>query len=190
MTESAEVAEAARLTGIRVVVMGVSGSGKSTVGKLLADRLGLDYADADDFHSEANREKMSAGIALTDEDRLPWLHAIGDWLAAHEHCGAVATCSALKRSHRDVLRSHDEDLWFLHVGGSEQLIAERMAARRGHFMPGTLLRSQFEVLEPPGDDERAITEDTANSPNRIVTSFVAGVLRRLGIDPGTWRAEL
>ncbi len=188
--ETAEVAEAPRLTGIRVVVMGVSGSGKSTVGELLADRLGVEYADADGFHSEANREKMSAGIPLTDDDRLPWLHSIGDWLASHQHRGAVATCSALKRSYRDILRGHDEGLWFLYVCGDEQLIAQRIDARTGHFMKGTLLQSQFEALEPPSDDERAITEDAARPPDEIVTSFVASVVRRLSNDAGTWRSEL
>ena len=177
---TAEVADAIRLAGQRVVVMGVSSSGKSTVGKMLAERLGVEYADADDFHSADNRKKMSAGIALTDTDRLPWLHSIGDWLATRRQEGAVVTCSALKRSHRDVLRGHAEGLWLLHLSGSAELIEERMAGREGHFMPASLLRSQFEELEPPESDERAITEETSKPPDEIVARFMAGAVRRIG----------
>lgn len=173
---TAAIAEAARLPGLRVVVMGVSGSGKSTVGELLAERLGVDYADADDFHSEANRAKMSAGIPLTDDDRLPWLDSIGDWMAGNQQ-GAVVTCSALKRSYRDLLRRYVPAACFLHLAGSEELIYKRMAARHGHFMAPSLLRSQFETLEPPGADERAITADAVDSPDQIVTGFIVEVNR-------------
>lgn len=157
---------------LQVVVMGVSGSGKSTVGELLARRVGLDYADADDFHTDEAIEKMSAGEPLTHEDREPWLDAIGRWLADHQDVGAVATCSALKRRYRDVLRRHAPGAWFLFVDGSEDLIRERMGQRSKHFMPRSLLTSQLAALEPPEPDEQAITADAADSPDAIVAKFV------------------
>jgi len=162
----------AELPHLQVVVMGVSGSGKSTVGELLADRLGLAYADADDFHTDEAIEKMAAGEPLTDKDRQPWLDAIGRWLAERQHEGAVATCSALKRRYRDVLRRHAPDAWFLFVDGSENLIRERMGERSKHFMPSSLLASQFDALEPPGPDEQAITAVAADSPDDIVANFL------------------
>jgi gluconokinase len=163
---------------LRVVVMGVSGSGKSTVGELLAHRLGLEFADADEFHNPANVAKMSAGIPLTDEDRWPWLEAIGHWLDGHGTDGAVVTCSALKRAHRDALRAHVGDLWFLHCAGSIELIGRRIAGRAHHFMPASLLQSQFDALEPPGDDERAISEDVSQPPEAMVSDFLERVAQR------------
>jgi gluconokinase len=136
-----------------VVVMGVSGCGKSTVGGLLAECLGVPYTDADDFHPPANVEKMSAGEPLTDADRAPWLDALADWIVEHRERGAVISCSALKRRYRDRLRAVAPELFFLHLDGSPQLIASRMAARMNHFMPPDLLRSQFETLEPLQPDE-------------------------------------
>lgn len=165
---------------VRVVVMGVSGSGKTTVGELLARELGVDYADADDFHNPANVAKMSAGIPLTDDDRWPWLDAIGRWLSEHETAGAVVTCSALKRRYRDALRTHAGDVWLLHCVGTFELITERIAHRSHHFMPASLLRSQFEALEPPGTDERAISENVSRQPRDIVADFLAEVSRRTG----------
>ena len=139
------------------VVMGVSGCGKSTVGKLIAERLGARYAEGDSFHPPGNVEKMRSGQPLDDVDRLPWLEAmasaIRDWNAKGET--VVLACSALKRRYRDVLRSGG-DLRFIHLAGDKALIASRLAARKGHYMPPTLLDSQFAALEPPGDDE-AIT---------------------------------
>ncbi|WP_129844235.1 gluconokinase [Streptomyces sp. RFCAC02] len=135
--------------------MGVSGSGKSTVGALLAERLGVPYAEADDFHSPGNIAKMSAGTPLTDEDRAPWLDAIGAWAAERTgHGGGVVSCSALKRAYRDRLRAAAPELLFIHLDGSRELIASRMARRTDHFMPTTLLDSQLAALEPLDASER------------------------------------
>lgn len=160
---------------LRVIVMGVAGSGKSTVGELLAERLGCDYADADEFHNPANVAKMAAGTPLTDEDRWPWLDAIADWLRQHEEQGCVVTCSALRRVYRDRLREGAPDARFLHLAGSPELMAERVGGRPHHFMPVELVRSQFETLEPPTDDEGAVTLDASETPEEIVEGFLAGV---------------
>jgi gluconokinase len=175
---SVEEPGASRPASLRVVVMGVSASGKSTAGELLARELDVDYADADDFHPAENVAKMSAGVPLTDADRAPWLEAIGRWLADHGHNGAVVTCSALERSYRDALRSFAPDIWFLYCQGSIELISDRIKHRLHHFMPPSLLRSQFEALEPPGPDERAVTEAVTQSPEQIVAGFLAEVSRR------------
>jgi len=164
-----------------VVVMGVSGSGKTTIGKQLARRMGGVFADADSFHPPANIEKMKAGHPLTDEDRWPWLDAmaaqIGQWLA--EGRPAVLACSALKRVYRDRLVAGRPGIAFLYLSGSEAVIATRLANRKGHFMPPSLLRSQFETLEPPGDGERVVTVDIRHPPRRIVDIAA----RRLGLPP-------
>jgi gluconokinase len=136
-----------------IVVMGVSGSGKSTVGGLLAERLGVPYAEADDFHPPANIAKMSAGHPLDDTDRAPWLDAIADWITARGDRGGVVSCSALRRGYRDRLRRDAPGLFFLHLDGSPELIGSRLAARMQHFMPSGLLASQFEALEPLQPDE-------------------------------------
>lgn len=136
-----------------VVVMGVSGSGKTTVGQLLAERLGVPYAEADDFHPASNVEKMRAEHPLDDEDRRPWLDAIARWLAGHADSGGVVSCSALKRRYRDRLASAAPHVFFLHLDGSPELIAARFTARQGHFMPPALLHTQLADLEPLGDDE-------------------------------------
>lgn len=151
--------------------MGVSGSGKSTVGAALAQRLGVPFADADAFHPEANIAKMAAGTPLTDDDRYPWLEAVGQWLADHAD-GGVMSCSALKRRYRDQLRSHCSRIRFLHLTGPPELIARRQAARPGHFMPSALVRSQFDTLEPLAPDEPGMTCDVASSVERIVERFV------------------
>jgi gluconokinase len=163
---------------LRVVVMGVAGSGKTTVGELLARALDVEYADADDFHSAANVAKMSAGIPLTDEDRGPWLESIGAWLAERAATGAVVTCSALRRRYRDAIRSSAGDVWILFCHGTFELISARIARRSQHFMPGSLLTSQFATLEPPGRDERAVYEDVRQPPERIVADFLEQVSRR------------
>ena len=160
---------------VRIVVMGVSGSGKSTVGELLADRLGVDYADADEFHDDTSVAKMSAGVPLTDEDRWPWLERIGTWLVDREQTGAVATCSALKRSHRDVLRRNAADVWFVHCSASEELIKTRLDKRRNHFMPASLLRSQFEELQPPQADERAVVVDVSRPLEEVVDACLSAL---------------
>jgi gluconokinase len=156
-----------------IVVMGVSGSGKSTVGAALAQRLRVPFADADDFHPPANVAKMTAGEALNDDDRWPWLEAIGEWLAAHD--AGVMTCSALKRSYRDVLRRNRPDVEFVHLHGDREVITRRQATRPGHFMPASLLDSQFATLEPLEDDEHGFVVDVDQSVDQIVEAAVAGL---------------
>jgi gluconokinase len=156
-----------------IVVMGVSGSGKSTVGAALAQRLRVPFADADDFHPTANIEKMTAGTPLNDDDRYPWLEAIGEWLAARCRDGGVMSCSALKRKYRDQLRRHYPDVTFLHLAGSPETIGRRQASRPGHFMPATLLASQFETLEPLAADERGVSIDVDQDIDSVVDTYLA-----------------
>jgi gluconokinase len=158
--------------GSPVVVMGVSGSGKSTVGSALAQRLRVDFLDADTLHPPANVAKMTAGKPLDDDDRHAWLQKVGDWLAAHED-GGVVSCSALKRKYRDQLRAHCPSVEFMHLDGSQELIAGRVAARTGHFMPPGLLASQFDILEPLGADERGVTVDVALDVAAVVDKYLA-----------------
>ena len=153
-----------------LVVMGVSGSGKSTVGAALAQRLGVPFVDADDLHPPANIAKMSAGRPLDDADRRPWLETIGEWLAAHRD-GGVVSCSALKRSYRDQLRHHVAGVEFLHLAGTREVIARRQASRPGHFMPASLLESQFATLEPLEPDERGVVIDVDQGVDAIVEQF-------------------
>ncbi len=168
-----------RATGHRapehVVVMGVAGSGKTTIAGLLAARLGVEYAEADRFHSAANIAKMSAGTPLTDADRAPWLAAIRDWLSDQADAGrpGVVTCSALKRAYRDELRTARGRVRFVHLTGSPELLAERMAHRSGHFMPTSLLPSQLATLEPLAPDEDGVTVDVAASPEEIADAVLA-----------------
>lgn len=152
--------------------MGVSGSGKTTVGEALAERLGVPFEDGDDLHPPANVEKMRRGEPLDDEDRRPWLDLVGEWLAAHPDGGFVA-CSALKRAYRDQLRSHAPDVEFVHVHGDRELIRERQANRPQHFMPPGLLDSQFATLEPLADDERHVVLDVARTVPEQVDDYVA-----------------
>jgi gluconokinase len=155
--------------------MGVSGSGKSTVGFALAQRLRVPFLDADAVHPPANIAKMAANEPLTDDDRHPWLEKVGEWLAGHREGGVVA-CSALKRKYRDQLRSHCPAVEFLHLRGSPELIGHRLAARTGHFMPAALLRSQFDALEPLGADERGVVinlSEDVRDPQAIVDTFLA-----------------
>jgi gluconokinase len=155
-----------------IVVMGVSGSGKSKVGAALAQRLRVPFADADTFHPEANVAKMAAGEPLTDDDRYPWLEAVGEWLAQHSN-GGVISCSALKRKYRDQLRTHCSRIEFLHLSGSPELIGRRVAARSGHFMPASLLKSQFDILEPLAADEDGVSIDVGNTVDAIIEGFLA-----------------
>ncbi|MEU5267025.1 gluconokinase [Streptomyces hygroscopicus] len=161
-----------------VVVMGVSGTGKTTVGPLLAAELGVPYAEADDFHPPANIAKMSAGTPLDDDDRRPWLDAIGAWAHHHAEGGGVVSCSALKRAYRDRLRSAAPGIVFLHLTGDRSLIAERMRERKGHFFSEKLLDSQIATLEPLQEDERGVAVDVAPEP-KIITERAADALRRL-----------
>ena len=156
-----------------IVVMGVSGSGKSTVGAALAQRLRVPFADADDFHPPANIAKMTAGQPLDDDDRYPWLEAIGEWLAKHCGNGGVMSCSALKRKYRDQLRRHCEGVEFLHLAGTPEVIGRRQASRPGHFMPASLLASQFATLEPLGPDESGIAIDVDQDIDSIVDNYVS-----------------
>ena len=156
-----------------VVVMGVSGSGKSTVGAALAQRLGVPFEDADDLHPRANIAKMSAGRPLDDQDRYPWLEIIGEWLAVHADGGGVMSCSALKRAYRDQLRAHAPGVVFVHLEGSHAVITDRQASRPGHFMPASLLASQFATLEPLQPDERGVVIDVDQGVDAIVAASVS-----------------
>ncbi|MCA1218891.1 gluconokinase [Streptomyces sp. 8L] len=158
-----------------VVVMGVSGTGKTTVGPLVAEALGVPYAEGDAFHPPRNIAKMTAGHPLDDEDRWPWLDAIGRW--AHERAGhgGVVSSSALKRVYRDRLRAAAPGAVFLHLTGDRELIEKRMAERKGHFMPSTLLDSQFAALQPLAEDERGVAVDVSGSPHEIAERAVAAL---------------
>jgi gluconokinase len=158
-----------------LVIMGVTGAGKSTVGTLIAERLGLPFNDADDFHPPANIAKMSSGQPLTDDDRWPWLDAIGAHLAAHRGGGAVVTCSALKRAYRDRLRAAAPELRFVHLQGDMALVAARQAARQGHFMPASLVASQYATLEEPAPEERVIALDVAAAPSALADAAIAAL---------------
>jgi len=161
-----------------IVVMGVSGAGKSTVGRIVAERLGCPFRDADSFHPKANIEKMSRGAPLTDEDRWPWLQAIASWIAEHRAAGTtcVVTCSALKRAYRDIVTNKQNgDVRLVYLKGDFDLIAARLKARKGHFMPPALLQSQFAALEEPAPDEHALTVPIDATPEEIAEE----VLKRL-----------
>lgn len=160
-----------------VVVMGVSGSGKTTIGALLAGRLGWVYAEADDFHPQSNVDKMAAGRPLTDEDRWPWLEAIAGWIRERRAAGepGVVSCSALKRAYRDLLCGGDPLVRLVYLEGSQELIERRLVARHQHFMKAGMLASQFADLEPPGPDEHPVTVSIDASPAGIVDAIVSGL---------------
>ena len=168
-----------------VVVMGVSGSGKSTLGADLAKALARPYGEADDFHPQANVDKMAAGQPLTDTDREPWLAALADWMSASAS-PTVVSCSALKRAYRDRLRRVPGGVAVIHLAGPEQVIGERLRGRSGHFMPPALLDSQFADLEPLGDDEWGITlpvQDSAQDNLRAAVDWVWAQGCRAGVTP-------
>jgi gluconokinase len=160
-----------------IIVMGVSGSGKSTVAATLVDRLGWEFAEGDDFHPPANVEKMRAGHPLDDDDRWPWLRTLAAWIGDHERAGrsVVVTCSALKRSYRDLLADGHPSVWFAHVTADPDLIRERMEHRTGHYMPASLLDSQLATLEPLADDEPGARVSGAGSPASVVTELLAAL---------------
>lgn len=152
--------------------MGVSGAGKTTIAEILACRLGWQEAEADDFHPAANVAKMHDGIPLTDEDRWPWLVTLRDWISAAPG-SVILTCSALKRSYRDVLRSAHARVEFLHLDGDHDVIRSRIMARTGHFMPASLLDSQFATLEPLQPDEQGLVVDVEDDPEGIADRAMA-----------------
>lgn len=158
-----------------IIVMGVSGSGKSTIGALLAERLGWPFADADGFHPPENVAKMAAGTPLTDADRWPWLDAIAAHIGAARQAGqpVVVACSALRRAYRDRLRAGHGDLLFLHLSGAPEVIAARQAARQGHFMPPSLMASQFATLEDTVAEPDAVTVSVKASPHEVVEAALA-----------------
>ena len=175
------MADGARKTPCALVVMGVSGSGKSTIADKLAERLNWSFEDGDKFHPAANVAKMSAGHPLTDEDRWPWLQAIADEIDRICEAGghAVIACSSLKRVYRDVLVHGRNDVRIVYLDGTQELIANRLGQRKGHFMPPGLLTSQFKTLEPPGVSENPVTVSIDASVDAIVDDIVS----QLGLNP-------
>ncbi|HEX6148218.1 gluconokinase [Nocardioides sp.] len=164
-----------------LVFMGVSGSGKTTAAQAVNERLGWEFAEGDDFHSEESVAKMAAGHPLTDADRMPWLGRLATWTREHDRAGrpTLMSCSALRRIYRDVLRTGGERTCFVHMVGDKGLLLERMSARE-HFMPPSLLESQLDTLEPLGEDEAGFTVDVAQSPEQIAEA----ILGRLDLLPG------
>jgi gluconokinase len=160
-----------------VIVMGVSGVGKSTIAKGLSTVLGWTYAEGDAFHSAANVAKMASGQALTDQDRWPWLRAIGAWLDEQIEAGrpSVVTCSALRRAYRDLLREGRPQVSFLHLDAGEDLVADRMSHRSDHYMPVSLLHSQYDTLEPLGPDEPAVSVPVDGSASEVLRRAVAAL---------------
>ncbi|WP_412099290.1 gluconokinase [Corynebacterium aurimucosum] len=152
-----------------VVIMGVSSCGKSTVGELLAQHTGLPFRDGDDMHPAANIEKMASGQALDDDDRKPWLESIGRFLADQEG-GAIVGCSALKHSYRELIRAAASDTVFVHLHGTYELLKERMIKRSGHFMPVSLLDSQFETLEELRPEEAGVVLDVSATPEELAAA--------------------
>jgi gluconokinase len=155
--------------------MGVQGSGKSTIGDLLARRLGVPFVDGDSLHSAGNKEWMASGRALSDAQRLPWLDEVGERLALGSGSGVVVACSALKRSYRDLLRRHAPDLFTVFARGDIDLIHARITARRHEYMPPSLLRTQFDDLEEREDDEPGVTIDVAKAPGELVDQIIAAI---------------
>ena len=174
-----------------VVVMGVSGSGKSTVAAALVERLGWEFAEGDDFHPPANVEKMRSGTPLDDDDRWPWLRSLADWIGEREEAGTsvVVTCSALKRSYRDLLRDGHPSVWFAHVTADADLLRERVEKRAGHYMPSSLLESQLATLEPLQDDEPGEAISGAGAPEEVVTHLLTALAAERGVHPDNREAS-
>ena len=157
-----------------LVLIGVSGCGKTTVAALLSGRCGWSFEEGDALHPQSNVDKMRAGHPLTDEDRWPWLEKVASWIDGQLDAGrsGIITCSALKRSYRDILNRRGSGVVFVYLAGDKELIAARLAVRRGHFMPPSLLESQFETLEEPQADEPAVRVDIGPSPQEVVQNIV------------------
>ena len=174
-----------------IVVMGVSGSGKSTVAAGLVERLGWEFAEGDEFHPPANVEKMRAGHPLDDEDRWPWLRTLADWIGQHERAGrsVVVTCSALKRSYRDLLCDGHPSVWFAQVTADAELIRDRLQHRTGHYMPASLLDSQLATLEPLQDDEPGASISGAGAPDEVVDSLLTTLDAERGLHLGSGKAS-
>jgi gluconokinase/shikimate kinase len=162
-----------------LVVMGVSGSGKTTVAALLARLLGWPFEEGDALHPQSNIDKMAAGRPLTDDDRRPWLEKVAEWVEARLDAGenGLITCSALKRSYRDIIDRRGSGVLFVYLAGSKETVAARLAARHGHFMPPSLLDSQLADLEEPGPDEPAMRFDTGPPP-AVIAQEITDRLRR------------
>jgi gluconokinase len=151
-----------------ILVMGVQGSGKSTIGMMLAAKLGITFLDGDSLHSPENVSKMAAGIPLDDADRMPWLAQIGNILATERHSGIIVACSALKRRYRDLIRDSVPDLFIVHPEGPIELVAARISIRQHEYMPAALLSSQYAILEPRSLDERGVTVDISCEPPAVI----------------------
>ncbi len=164
-----------------IIIMGVQGSGKTTIGELLARRLDVPLVDGDSLHSVENKRWMASGQALSDAQRLPWLHAVGERLASADGSGVVIACSALKRSYRDLLREHAPGMLTIFARGEVDLIHARIATRQHEYMPASLLATQFQDLEERGADEPGLTVDVARSPEEIVERVIALVGGRLAV---------
>jgi carbohydrate kinase (thermoresistant glucokinase family) len=173
----------------RVVVMGVSGSGKSTIGALIADALGVPFLDADALHPRSNIEKMAAGHPLNDADRWPWLAVVGRRLATAGESGAVIACSALKRRYRDAIAAEAPDVVFVHLDGPVDVLGRRLEGRSGHFMPPSLLASQLAALEPLGRGERGTTVDISGAVPEVVRTAVHGIRTAVDRPIGTAAAR-
>jgi gluconokinase len=177
LSESGAMDGASPAAAAVIIIMGVSGSGKSTIGALLAQSLRWKFEDADWFHPPSNVEKMHSGVPLTDEDRWPWLDAVAAWIDKARQSGGhgVIACSALKRRYRDILIGDRAEVRLVYLKGDEALIARRIATRHEHFMPGGLLHSQFEALEEPGPDENPLVVSIEPPPREIVARILTAL---------------
>src|SRR3954452_15498932 len=173
-----------------IVVMGVSGAGKSTVAAELVARLGWDFAEGDEFHPPENVEKMRAGIPLDDDDRWPWLRRLAAWIGEHEAAGknAVVTCSALKRAYRDLLCDGHPSVWFAHVSADPDLIQGRVAHRRHQYMPASLLGSQLSALEPLQPDEAGAVAPAVDPPAEVADHVLRALRQERDLTPPTQEA--
>ncbi len=165
-----------------IVMMGVSGSGKTTVGEALAEASGRVFIDGDDLHPAANKEKMAAGVPLTDADREPWLRRVGERLAVGD--GVIVACSALKRAYRDLLREYAPDAYFALLTGSREVLEQRLAGRHHEYMPASLLDSQLATLEPLGPDEQGAVFDVAQSVDGMIAKIRSGLAAGQPVDIG------